>query len=119
MRHREQICEILGGVDTDRPPLVHGHMMKRNTSRPMFNKRYFALYEGVLIYYHHEKDYKKDKKNGMRNCKELLKLSGVYLTKPESSRTRPRHCFRLHLPDGFNKRRYVYHDYSYTKITIR
>jgi len=65
MRHREQICEILGGVDTDRPPLVHGHMMKRNTSRPMFNKRYFALYEGVLIYYHHEKDYKKDKKNGM------------------------------------------------------
>lgn len=40
-------------------------MMKRNTSRPMFNKRYFALYEGVLIYYHHEKDYKKDRKNGM------------------------------------------------------
>ena len=53
-----------------------------------------------------------------RNCKELLKLSGVYLTKPESLRTRPKHCFRLHLPDGFNKRRYVYHGCSYIH-TIR
>ena len=63
---REQICELIRGVDTDRPPLVHGHMLKMGNSRlGLYNKRYFALYEGVLIYYKHEKDYEKDKKNGL------------------------------------------------------
>lgn len=65
-QRREQICEIIREVDTDRPPLVHGHMLKMGSSRlELYNKRYFALYEGVLVYYKHEKDYMKDKKNGL------------------------------------------------------
>lgn len=38
-------------------------MYKENKTRTMFNKRYFALYSGgLLAYYNHERDFKKDVK---------------------------------------------------------
>lgn len=46
-----------------RHPLVVGHMYKENKTHTMFDKRYFALYSGgLLVYYKHERDFKKDVK---------------------------------------------------------
>lgn len=50
-------------VAPSRHPLVVGHMYKENKTHTMFNKRYFALYNGgLLVYYKHERDFKKDVK---------------------------------------------------------
>ena len=50
-------------VAPSRHPLVAGHMYKENKTRTMFDKRYFALYSGgLLAYYKHERNFKKDVK---------------------------------------------------------
>lgn len=46
-------------------PLVRGHLFKRDSRRRSFHKRYFALYEGMLLYYTHERDFDKDKQREM------------------------------------------------------
>lgn len=45
-------------------PIVEGPMFKQYRSGVGFNKRYFALYDGVLLYYHHQRAYEKEKING-------------------------------------------------------
>ena len=46
-------------------PLVQGHMFKQDSHGLGFSKRYFVLYEGLLLYYTHEKDFKRDQKRGL------------------------------------------------------
>ena len=45
-------------------PIVEGPMFKQGSSGEGFSKRYFALYDGVLIYYHHQRAYQKEKDSG-------------------------------------------------------
>ena len=45
-------------------PIVEGPMYKQYRSGVGFNKRYFALYDGVLVYYHHQRAYQKEKSSG-------------------------------------------------------
>ncbi len=62
-RERETLDSVqkLGRLD----PLVQGHMFKLDSRGRLFHKRYFALYEGLLLYYTHEKDFVRDKIRGM------------------------------------------------------
>ena len=46
-------------------PIVEGPMFKQDSSGVGFSKRYFALYNGVLIYYHHQRAYQKEKDSGI------------------------------------------------------
>ena len=53
-------------------PLVQGHMFKQTSLRRSFVKRYFVLFEGVLLYYSHERDYKTDRRHGLVSWRILL-----------------------------------------------
>lgn len=99
-----QCREALRSRLISKPPLAKGHMFKQDSKGIQFNKRYFVLYEGVLLYYKHEESYRKDQKRGMemKTC-TIWKLDGLYLSKPPPT-TVPRHCFILHLPDASNNR---------------
>lgn len=50
---------LLDSLDLTRP-LFKGHMYKQAHGHHSFNKRYFALYPKVLVYYDHEHDYRRD-----------------------------------------------------------
>lgn len=41
-------------------PVLKGYMYKKSHSFDSFNKRYFALYSGCIVYYRKEDEYKKD-----------------------------------------------------------
>lgn len=43
-------------------PIFQGRVFKQFRNENGFNKRYMVLYPGVLIYYKHERDYKRDMK---------------------------------------------------------
>ena len=111
-------------------PLVVGHMCKQDKRHLIFNRRYFALYDGgLLAYYNHEKDFTNDVKRhqGVVNiicnlafsissnsskflspqplhCR-LVKLDGMYLTRPKIPPHGAKHCFTLHAPEKSNHRR--------------
>lgn len=41
-------------------PILKGYMYKKSHSFDSFNKRYFALYNGCIVYYRKEDEYEKD-----------------------------------------------------------
>jgi hypothetical protein len=90
-------------------PLVVGHMCKQDKSRFTFSKRYFALYEGgLLAYYSHERAFQEDvkKHEGVPLHCTLVKLDGMYLTRPKVSHQNSlKHCFTLHAPEQSNHRK--------------
>lgn len=56
------------GFDTfffaKRTPILEGHVFKDGNGKLNgFTKRYFLLFDGVLIYYTHHSSYEKDQKN--------------------------------------------------------
>ena len=61
--------EILQKIDLNKP-LYQGRVFKQKKEQQFsgFNKRYFVLYPGVLLYYEHERDYHEDMKLGMVRC---------------------------------------------------
>ena len=56
--------ETLRGVDLTRP-LYHSRVFKQFRNENGFNKRYFVLYPGFILYYKHERDYHNHLKGGM------------------------------------------------------
>ena len=67
IRSDEELEKYLQICSTQ-PPLAEGHGCKdvekfRTFAR--FRKRYFVLYEGLLLYYDHKSSYDRDKKNGL------------------------------------------------------
>ena len=61
--------EILQKIDLNKP-LYQGRVFKQKKELQFngFNKRYFVLYPGVILYYEHERDYHEDLKLGMVRC---------------------------------------------------
>ena len=55
----------LQGVDLTKEPLYEGRVFKQFRNELGFNKRYFVLYPGFILYYKHERDYQNDRKSGM------------------------------------------------------
>ena len=57
---RRNLSEVLQDL-SEKEPLVTGPMFKQSRKfAATLHKRYFVLYEGYLLYYPHEKSYKKD-----------------------------------------------------------
>ena len=55
-------------VCSTQPPLAEGHGCKdvhKLKTFDKFRRRYFVLYEGLLLYYNHKSCYVRDKKNGL------------------------------------------------------
>lgn len=46
-------------------PIYQGRVFKQTKEKDGFNKRFFVLYPGILLYYKHERDYHKDLKSEM------------------------------------------------------
>jgi hypothetical protein len=84
-------------------PLYEGIIFKQQSSGSGFNKRYFVLYPGMLLYYEHKRDYMKDLKAGMKNFK-LLKLDGVHMSLVNNVPPKVKFCFNVHLPHPSNHR---------------
>ena len=66
----ETAQELLKGVNLDNP-LFEGHVFKQKDSNSLtntlscFNRRYFILFPGIVLYYEHKRDYLEDLKFGM------------------------------------------------------
>lgn len=58
------VNEIMQGVDLSRP-LYHSRVFKQFRNEQGFNKRYFVLYPGFILYYKHERDYRNRLDGGM------------------------------------------------------
>ena len=58
------LAGLLQGIDVSRP-ILQGRVFKQFRSETGFNKRYFVLYPGILVYYKHERDYRSDIKRGL------------------------------------------------------
>lgn len=43
-----------------RKPLLKGHLFKQGHIHKSFNRRFFALYPNILVYYDSEQDFKRD-----------------------------------------------------------
>lgn len=57
---RRSLSDVLRDL-SEKEPLVAGPMFKQSRKfAATLHKRYFVLYEGYLLYYPHEKSYKKD-----------------------------------------------------------
>ena len=56
--------KALENVDITRP-IFHGRVFKQTKAENSFNKRYFVLYPGLLLYYKHERDYLQDLRTEM------------------------------------------------------
>ena len=56
-------------------PVLKGYMYKKSHSFDSFNKRYFALYTGCIVYYRKEDEYKKDL--GNQTLKVRIILCGI------------------------------------------
>ncbi len=54
---------VLKDVDLERP-ILKGYMYKQAHLHKSFNKRYFALYHNVLVYYNSEHEYRRDLERG-------------------------------------------------------
>ena len=67
---KESVQELLKGVDLDNP-LWEGHVFKQKgsigliSSLSCFNRRYFVLFPGIVLYYEHKREYLEDLKFGM------------------------------------------------------
>lgn len=52
-------------------PIAEGYVCKdvrkQRATFEKFRKRYFVLYQGLLVYYNHKSEYTRDKKNGLVN----------------------------------------------------
>lgn len=65
-----QVQKMLAGVDLGNP-LFEGHVFKQKDSKAVttsiscFNRRYFVLFPGMVLYYEHKRDYKEDVKFGL------------------------------------------------------
>ena len=115
-----------------RRPLCEGYLFKQShQNEVVFNKRYFALYPDVLVYYKSQADCEHDKeKNRLTvspttardgHCpyhphptratppqkrKQMeFHLAGLYLTKPDKKPRGCKFCWILHIPDPKNTRR--------------
>lgn len=66
----ESVQKILKGVDLHNP-LFEGHVFKQKgdnkfiNSLNCFNRRYFVLYPGIILYYEHRGEFREDLKFGM------------------------------------------------------
>lgn len=95
---------LLDGVDL-RHPILKGYMYKQSHIHKAFNRRFFALYSRVMVYYESENEFYKDVSRGhFEHRHRAIRLDGVYLTKPEKKPKGARFCFILHCPDKFNER---------------
>jgi hypothetical protein len=88
-------------------PIFQGHVFKQShIFTTSFNKRYFVLYNGCLVYYNHRSDYESDVKAGhLKNRLGYYVMNRVYLSKPDKKPLGGKYCFILHTPDPANKRK--------------
>lgn len=95
--------EVLEDVDLEQP-LCQGQVFKQTRSKLGFNKRYFVLYPGFMLYYDSKSAYLDDLKGKRMRRYKKLNLNRVYLTKVERLPRHVKHAFVLHLPDSANRR---------------
>lgn len=94
---------LLRKVDLEQP-LCQGEVFKQSRTKLSFNKRYFVLYPGFILYYDSKSAYQSDMKTGKLRHHKMLKLNRVYLTKAEKLPNNAKHAFVMHLPDSSNAR---------------
>ena len=90
-------------VDLDRP-LCEGDVFKQNRNKLGYNKRYFVLYPGFILYYNSKSVYRNDLRMKKMRHHKMLNLNRVYLTKAEGLPSNIKHAFVMHLPDPLNVR---------------
>lgn len=105
--HHSQIHNkkhLLEGQDLLKP-ILKGYMFKQSHVHKAFNKRFFALYSRVMVYYEKEDEFLRDASRGtFEHRHKAIRLDGVYLTKPDKKPQGAKFCFILHCPDKLNER---------------
>ena len=64
-KSEDDMCKAMQDLDLTRAPLYEGRVFKQFRNEHGFNKRYFVLYPGFILYYKHERDYQNDRRSGM------------------------------------------------------
>lgn len=82
--------DALNGVDLARP-LYKGRVFKQFSNEQGFNKRFFVLYPGLLLYYKHERDFDEDLRLGMVCSIVLFSIESVAKFRPK-----PAYGVKLH-----------------------
>lgn len=114
-------------------PIFESYLFKQSHIFDAFNKRYFILFPGYLVYYVSEEEYKADHKQGhlavshsyvhlyklalahleffnhflVQHRHGAIKLNELYLSKPEKKPRGAKYTFILHAPHKANKRQWV------------
>jgi hypothetical protein len=86
-------------------PICEGYLFKQGHFAHVFNKRYFVLYPGRLLYYKSESDFEHDKtRDHLSKGVVEMNTDGLYLTKPAKKPKGGKFSWVLHLPNPFNHR---------------